>query len=294
MIQLAIHWNIDPVIFHLGGLQVRWYGLLFISGFILGWYIFRWFFRREGVPEKLLDPLLYTLLIATIVGARLGHCLFYQPDYFLGSWKGFWEIFMPWKGGLASHGGAIALLLAMWWFSNKYGKKEGFDFLWIIDRLVITVCFAGAFIRLGNLMNSEIYGDVTNLPWGFIFERRGETEPKHPTAIYEALSYTILGLGLLWAYWKKLDQLKRGTIFGIFLIVLFGMRFLIEFIKEPQVGFEESMVLNMGQWLSVPFILAGIVILVWSLKKGKPCRIVRDAPAPKKAEPTHYAKPTGR
>ncbi len=289
---LFVHWHVDPAILHIGGFELRWYSLLFISGFILGWFIFRWFFRREGVPEKLLDPLLYTLLIATIVGARLGHCLFYQPDYYLGSWKGFWEIFMPWKGGLASHGGAIALLLAMWWFANKYGKKEGFDYLWILDRLVITVCFAGAFIRLGNLMNSEIYGDVTDLPWGFVFERRGETEPKHPTAIYEALSYLILGLGLLWAYWKKLDRLKRGTIFGIFLIVLFGMRFLIEFIKEPQVGFEESMVLNMGQWLSVPFILAGIVILIWSLKKGKPARIVREAP--KKAEPTRHAKPTGR
>ena len=114
MVSLAIHWNVDPVMFHLGPLAIRWYGLLFISGFILGWYIFRWFFRREGIKEELLDPLLYTLLIATIVGARLGHCCFYQPDYYFGSWAGFWEIFMPWKGGLASHGGALALLLGMW------------------------------------------------------------------------------------------------------------------------------------------------------------------------------------
>ena len=121
---LFVHWNVDPVIFHIGRLGIRWYSLLFISGFILGWYIFKWFFKREGVSEKLLDPLLYTLLIATIVGARLGHCLFYQPDYYLGSWKGFWEIFQPWKGGLASHGGAIALLLAMWWFARRYGRKE--------------------------------------------------------------------------------------------------------------------------------------------------------------------------
>ena len=180
---LFVHWHVDPVIFHIGSFGLRWYSILFVSGFVLGWYIFRWFFRREGVSENLLDSLLYTLLIATIVGARLGHCIFYQPDYYFGSWQGFLEIFMPWKGGLASHGGAIALLLAVWWFSAKYGKKEGMDFLWVIDRLCITVAFAGCMIRLGNLFNSEIYGDETSLPWGFIFELRGETVPKHPTQI---------------------------------------------------------------------------------------------------------------
>ncbi|MDY3782639.1 MAG: prolipoprotein diacylglyceryl transferase [Candidatus Cryptobacteroides sp.] len=272
---LFIHWHVNPELFHIGPLSIRWYSLLFVSGFILGWYIFRYFFRREAVPEKLLDPLLYTLLIATVVGARLGHCLFYQPDYYLGSWKGFWEIFMPWKGGLASHGGAIALLLGMWWFSARYGKKNHFDFLWIMDRLVITVAFAGAFIRLGNLFNSEIYGDVTSLPWGVIFDLRGETEPKHPTQIYESLSYLILGLGLLWTYRKRLDKMYRGAFFGIFLIGCFGMRFLIEFIKEPQVGFEENMVLNMGQLLSIPFIIAGIALIAYAQVKKTPARIVR-------------------
>ena len=121
---LFVHWHVNPAILHIGSLELRWYSLLFISGFILGWYIFRWFFRREGVPEKLLDPLLYTLLIATIVGARLGHCIFYQPDYYFGSWEGFKEIFMPWKGGLASHGGAIALLLAMWWYAKHVNGKK--------------------------------------------------------------------------------------------------------------------------------------------------------------------------
>lgn len=285
---LSINWHVSPEIFSIGNFALRWYSLLFVSGFIIGWFIFKRFFKKEGIPETLLDPLLYTLLIATIIGARLGHCLFYQPDYYLTSWEGFFEIFMPWKGGLASHGGAIALLLAMWWFSNHYGKKYDFDYLWIMDRLVITVCFAGALIRLGNLFNSEIYGDVTNLPWGVVFELRGETLPKHPTQIYEALSYTILGICLLLAYEKKLDKLKRGEIFGIFLIVLFGMRILIEFIKEPQVGFEEDMIFNMGQLLSVPFVIAGVVILVWSILKGKPARAIH--PAKTKAEPTHYAK----
>lgn len=285
---LFVNWNMNPEIFHIGALSIRWYSLLFVSGFILGWFIFKWFFKREGVPLTLLDPLLYTLLIGTIVGARLGHCLFYQPEYYFGSWSGFWEIFMPWKGGLASHGGTIALFIAMWWFARHYGRKYDFDFLWILDRLCITVCFAGMFIRLGNLCNSEIYGGVTDLPWGFIFERRGETLPKHPTQLYEALSYLILGLVLLWMYRYKLEKLKEGTIIGIFFIVLFGMRFLIEFIKEPQVGFEENMLLNMGQILSIPFILLGIGILIYSLVKGRPAMIEHKRKP--KAEPTHYAK----
>ena len=267
---LAVHWHVDPVLFQAGPLQVRWYSLLFISGFILGWFIFKGYCRREKISEKMLDPLLYTLLIATIVGARLGHCLFYQPDYYLGSWRGFWEIFMPWKGGLASHGGAIALILAMWWFARKFGKKYGVDFMWLLDHLCIAVAFAGCFIRLGNLFNSEIYGDVTTLPWGFIFDNRGETLPKHPTQLYEALSYLILGLVMYHLYKKKLDTLPKGFFFGLFLVGCFGMRFLIEFIKEPQVGFEETMTLNMGQWLSVPFIIIGIVALVIAYKKKLP------------------------
>ena len=285
---LLVHWHVDPVLFHIGSLGIRWYSLLFVSGFIIGWYIFKKFFAREGVPEKLLDPLLYTLLICTIVGARLGHCLFYQPDYYLGSWKGFAEIFMPWKGGLASHGGAIALLLGMWWFAAHYGKKYDFDFLWIMDRLCITVAFAGCLIRLGNLFNSEIYGDVTKLPWGFIFDLRGETLPKHPTQLYEAGSYLILGLILMWVYNKRLDKVHRGFFFGLFLVGCFGMRFLIEFIKEPQVGFEETMTLDMGQLLSIPFIIAGITLLVLAAVRQKPAAIVH--PEPVKKEPTHYAK----
>ena len=285
---LAIHWNVNPEIFHIGALGIRWYSLLFVSGFVIGWYLFRWFFRREGINEKLLDPLLYTLLICTIVGARLGHCIFYQPYYFFGSWQGFFEIFMPWKGGLASHGGAIALLLGMWWFSAHYGKKNDFDFLWILDRLVITVAFAGCLIRFGNLFNSEIYGNVTDLPWGFVFERRGETEPKHPTQIYEALSYLILGFVLLWFYAKKLDKVHRGFFFGLFLVGCFGMRFIIEFIKEPQEEFENAMTFDMGQWLSIPFVIAGIALLVYAAVKKIPARAVH--PEPQKKEPTHYAK----
>ena len=289
---LAIHWNVDPVIFSIGSVELRWYSLLFISGFILGWFIFKWFFKREGISEKLLDPLLYTLLIGTIVGARLGHCLFYDPAYYLGSWNGFLEIFMPWKGGLASHGGTLFLFFAMIWFARRYGRKNDFDFLWLLDHLAIAVSFAAMFIRLGNLFNSEIYGHVTDLPWGFVFERRGEVEPKHPTQLYEALSYAILGLVLLFLYVRKTKWLYRGSYIGIFFIVLFGMRFLIEFVKENQVDFEAGMALNMGQLLSIPFILRGIAILIYSYKKKLPVEAVH--PEKPKAQPTHYAKSLNR
>ena len=285
---LVVNWHMNPEIFSIGPVSLRWYSVLFLSGFFFGWYIFKWFFKKEGIPTTLLDPLLFTLLIGTIVGARLGHCLFYQPDYYLGSWKGFTEIFMPWKGGLASHGGTIALIFAMWWFANRYGRKYDFDFLWILDHLCIPVCFAGALIRLGNLCNSEIYGDVTSLPWGFIFELRGETLPKHPTQLYEALSYTILGVVLILLYKYKARKMYKGTFIGVFFIVLFGMRFLIEIIKEPQVGFEENMVLNMGQWLSVPFILMGAGLVIYAYIKKQPVLAVH--PEKKKQTPTHYAK----
>ncbi len=288
---LAIHWNIDPAILHIGGFELRWYSLLFVSGFILGWYIMKSFFVRERISTDLLDPMLYMLLICTIVGARLGHCLFYQPDYYLGSWKGFLEIFMPWKGGLASHGGTLALLLGIWWYARKYGPKNDFDFVWVLDHLVIPVSFAACFIRLGNLFNSEIYGGPTTLPWGFVFERNGETVPCHPTQLYEAGTYLLLGCVLMWLYWKKLDKVYRGTFVGIFLTVCFGARFLIEFIKNDQVEFEADMVLNMGQLLSIPFVLLGIGFLVYAYTRKLPARAVHPDPAPKAKPETHYARP---
>ena len=288
---LFVNWNIDPVIVHLGGFELRWYSLLFVGGFVLGWFIMRSFFRREKVNEALLDPMLYMLLICTIVGARLGHCLFYQPDYYLTSWAGFWEIFMPWKGGLASHGGTIALLIGIWWYAQKYGRKNGFDFVWVLDHLVIPVSFAACMIRLGNLFNSEIYGGPTGLPWGFVFQRNGETVPCHPTQLYEAGTYLILGLILYFLYLKKADKLYRGTFVGLFLVVCFGSRFLIEFIKNDQVEFEANMALNMGQLLSISFVLLGIGFLVYAFKRRQSVFASLPTSAPQKKEPTHYAKP---
>ena len=292
MNSLIVHWHVQPELFHIGSLGIRWYSLLFVSGFILGWYIFKWFFKRERIDVNLLDPLLYTLLICTIVGARLGHCIFYQPEYYFGSWQGFWEIFMPWKGGLASHGGTIALILGMWWFGHHYGKKNDFDFVWLLDHLAIAVAFAGCFIRIGNVFNSEIYGFPTSLPWGFVFELRGETEPKHPAQLYEAITYLLLGIALILLYKYKLDKLYRGTLVAIFLIVCFGVRFLIEFVKDSLVPYPDLTSLKMGQLLSIPFILLGVGFLIWSYRKKIPARAIHPEPVkPEKKEPTHYARP---
>ncbi len=270
--QLAIKWGPSPEIFSIGSIHIRYYSILFVSGFIIGYYIFVKFFKREGVPVEILDTLLYTLLGAAVVGARLGHCLFYEPSYYLARPL---EILKVWEGGLASHGGAIAILIAIWYYVKKYGRRYSFDYLWLMDRIGIATALAGALIRLGNLMNSEIYGNPTNLPWGFIFVLRSETVPKHPTQLYEAITYLIVFGLLMLLYWKALPKLKRGTLFGIFLLGIFATRFLIEFVKEPQVAFEQTMSLNMGQWLSLPFIIGAISLIIWSVKKGAPAAISR-------------------
>ena len=287
---LYVTWDVNPILLQIGPLAIRYYSLLFIAGFPLGYWLFWKFYQREGVNTDLLEPLLYALLLGTIVGARLGHCLFYEPEFYL---KHPAEIIKVWHGGLASHGGAIGVLLAIFWYVGRYGRKNGFDTMWVLDRLAIAICFAGCFIRLGNLFNSEIFGGATTLPWGFRFVRSAQWVAEygpsvyppdgaacHPTQIYEALSYLILGLILLWVYFKRSDKVYKGWIFGVFLIVLFGMRFLIEFIKNDQVDFESGMLFNMGQLLSVPFIVAGIVILVLSYVKKRPT-----AMEPKKEEP---------
>jgi phosphatidylglycerol---prolipoprotein diacylglyceryl transferase len=282
MAPMAINWTINPEILHFGPIHLRYYGMLFITGFILGYAIFMWFYRREKLPLTLLDPLLYILLGCTLVGARLGHVLFYEPEYYLAN---PWKIFVVWEGGLASHGGAIAIVFGIWWYARRYGKKYNFDFMWIMDRVGITVAFAGMFIRLGNLMNSEIFGGPTTLPWGFRFFSSREWQlyygPKifppeglacHPTQLYEALSYMMLGFILIALYKFALPKLKRGLLFGLFLTGLFGARFCIEFIKLPQVEFEQSMRLNMGQILSIPFILVGIFLIIRSFYISTPAQ----------------------
>jgi phosphatidylglycerol:prolipoprotein diacylglycerol transferase len=264
-----IPWNVDPEIFRIGNFAIRWYGLLFASGFVFGYFIMKKIFANEGFSDATLDRLTVYMAVGTIVGARLGHCFFYEPSYYLAHPV---EILKVWHGGLASHGAAIGILIALWLFARKEKKP----FIWAIDRVVIVVALAGALIRLGNLMNSEIYGVETTLPWGFVFLRNGETVPKHPTQIYESLAYLITFGVLMRVYWKNKGKQKPGLLFGLFLIMVFGFRFFVEYIKEDQVAFEAAMKLNMGQLLSIPLVLAGIAILIWTFRK-------KPAPEPVKA-----------
>ncbi len=268
MITEFIHWNVSPEIFSvpddiwlIGGLTVRWYGLLFAAPFFVGYYIMADMFKRENVDEKVLEKLTIYMAIGTILGARIGHCLFYQPDYYL---KHPLEILQVWKGGLASHGAALGILISVYLFSKKYKKT----FFWVIDKIVIIVALSGLFIRTGNLMNSEIVGTVTDKPWGFIFVREipylGDA-PRHPAQIYEAVSYFMVFILLFYLYYKKDAGKKQGLLFGIFLISVFTMRFLIEFVKDVQVDFENSLPINMGQILSIPFIIAGVLLLIKSI-----------------------------
>lgn len=257
-----IPWNVDPEIFRIGNFAIRWYGLLFASGFVFGYLIMKKIFANEGLSIAKLDRMTVYVALGTIVGARLGHCFFYEPSYYLAHPV---EILKVWHGGLASHGAAIGILLALWLFARKEKKP----FIWSLDRVVIVVALAGALIRLGNLMNSEIYGVETTLPWGFVFLRNHETVPKHPTQIYEALAYLITFGILLRLYWRNKGKQKPGLLFGLFLIMVFGFRFLVEYVKEDQVAFEAGMKLNMGQLLSIPFIVTGVAILAWSLSRKK-------------------------
>ena len=279
MILDFITWNVDPVALTLGPLSVRWYGILWALGIWLAYWIQIKLYKHEHLPDDWTDKLFMYMVIGVIVGARLGHCLFYEwhllpePVKFLGITFKYgnpylvkpWQLLYIWQGGLASHGGAIGLLTAGY-FLNKQFKK---GFIWIFDRLVIGVCVCGACIRLGNLMNSEIYGDYTTMPWGFIFARNGETQPCHPTQIYEMLYCLITFIVIWWMYWKKEAYKRTGLIFGVFLLGIFGTRFLLEFIKFNQEAFEENMLLNMGQILSLPFILWGIYLVVHALRKQK-------------------------
>ncbi|MFN8206772.1 MAG: prolipoprotein diacylglyceryl transferase [Bacteroidales bacterium] len=354
---IAVIWNPDPQILPLGPVSLRWYGLLFASGFVFGYLIFQHFIRKEKLKMELLDRLIVYMAVGTVVGARLGHCLFYDPSYYLSHPL---EILKVWEGGLASHGAGIAILITIWIF----GRKEKVSFLWVMDRVVITVALAGMLIRTGNLMNSEIYGVATNSNSGFVFMRHlsqelrmykpveevsfavpegaqlvdgkylpidmqlvmnkqvkeekallgfmeytlipqlrvKETEetnylllpdkqaeysvvrnaggnlvlkariygiPKYPTQVIEALAYLSIFILLIGLYLKKGTAVYRGVYFGLFLVLVFGARFFIEFYKEVQVSFESGMPLNMGQILSIPFVLGGLLLLyaAWRLKK---------------------------
>ena len=275
-----ITWDVNPEIFRIGAIAVRWYGLFWAIGIYATLLITTKIFKHEKLPEAWVDKLFIYTVLGAILGARLGHCFFYEwklvadPITFLGITFNYenhylshpWELLFIWRGGLASHGGAIGILIAMILF-NKNVSKKGIN--WIFDRLLIGVCLCGASIRFGNLMNSEIYGSATSLPWGFLFVRTGETQPMHPTQIYEMI-YCLVTFAIMWfMYWKREAYKKNGLLFGIFLIGVFGSRFMLEFIKNNQEAFESGLPLNMGQWLSLPFIVWGIWLLLRSSSSPK-------------------------
>lgn len=262
LLPLFINWDIDPILFSLGSIEVRYYGLLWAIGLGISAVMFSDMIKREGYSEKTYDSIFWYGVLSTMIGARLGHCLFYDPGYYLLNPV---EILYIWQGGLASHGAAVGLLVGLWLFS----RKNKMPYIWALDRISMAVAICGACVRIGNLMNSEIYGTQTDLPWGFVFVRMGETLPMHPTQIYEALVYLALFAVLCWMYYgRQIPQRRPGVMFGLFLIVLFGSRFFIEYIKNIQATFEQNMALNMGQLLSIPFVVLGVAVLVWALRKA--------------------------
>lgn len=265
---LIIPWDVNPEIFRVGSFAVRWYGLLFASSFVIGYIIMDKIFKNENLKEDVLDRLTIYMAVGVIAGARLGHCLFYEPGYYLSHPL---EILMIWHGGLASHGAAIGILLAVWLFARKEKK----DYTWVLDRIAIVVALSGFFIRMGNLMNSEIYGVETTVPWGFVFLRNAEVAPKHPTQIYEGLAYLLIFILLYRIYWSKKGEHIQGTLISLICILIFTARFFIEFLKQDQVAFESTMKINMGQWLSIPFVLLGIAGFYWSIKRNKRAIIKR-------------------
>ncbi len=277
MLSLFINWDISPEIFNLGGISIRYYGLLFALAFVLGYRVEEKMFKAEGLPMAWLDKLWLYVAIATIIGARLGHCIFYDWAYYS---QHPLEMILPVRfvpefkftgyQGLASHGAAIGIIAGLWYYSRKVSKKSIF---WILDRAVIPIALAGFFIRMGNLMNSEIVGLPTDVPWGFRFVNSGMENPelpRHPAQLYESVCYLVSFFVLMYLYWRTDVKKQMGFIFGAFLILIFTARFIIEFVKEVQEPWEIGMMLNMGQILSIPFICAGVFMLWYSKKMPAP------------------------
>jgi phosphatidylglycerol:prolipoprotein diacylglycerol transferase len=278
----AINWSVDSEIID-GFRTPNLYGLLFVTGLVIGYFVVKRMFKKENISDDVLDKLVVYMILATIIGARLGHVLFYGPyfDKFENGFlveRGYFshpeDIIKIWEGGLASHGAAIAILISLFVFSRKISKKP---FLWILDRISAPIAIGGTFIRLGNLVNHEMVGDVTSMPWGFRFLHHDCAFPydctweqipvRHPAQLYEAICYFIAFLILLFLYWKKDKWKQPGFVFGSFLVLIFFARFVVEFIKLGQTARDETLFLNTGQILSIPFVLAGILLIFNASKK---------------------------
>lgn len=256
-----IHWDVSPEILRLGPFVLRWYGVCFALAFLVGYGIMQRVFRNEQKPDRDLDTLLLYLLAGTVIGARLGHCLFYEPAYYL---RHPLEILMFWRGGLASHGGAIGIFLALYLYSRRRPDQP---YLWLLDRVAVPTALGGSFIRLGNLFNSEILGTPADVPWAFVFTRIDDL-PRHPAQLYESVAYLLIFGVLLAVYRKRGSQTPQGLLLGLLLVLVFGARFVIEFVKVRQAAFGEALPLSVGQLLSIPVILLGVFLLVHVRSRG--------------------------
>lgn len=254
-------WNIDPVAISFLGLTIHWYGILFASAIMSGFYVMKWIYQQDKKNVEALDSLLMYAVVGIIVGARLGHCFFYEPQYYLSNPA---KILAIWEGGLASHGGGLGVILAVYLYQKKY--KVGY--LWLLDRLGIATAAFGVFVRSANFINSEIVGKPTDVPWAVIFERV-DLLPRHPVQLYEALSYLAIFVTLILCYRFTQIKHKSGVLFGLFLCLVFSARFSLEFVKVKQAAYETSLIINTGQWLSLPFMLVGIYLLVFGLMRKK-------------------------
>ncbi len=257
-----IEWNASPELIRIGFLSVRWYSLCFAAAFFFMFFIMRRMFRSEGVPEGYLDDLFLYMFLGVIIGARLGHVLFYDPGFYF---EHPMEIFKVWKGGLASHGAAFGTILALVIYVRRHPELT---FGWTLDRLAVCAPLGAAFVRIGNLFNSEIYGKPAGVPWAFVYNKI-DLIPRHPTQLYEALAYLILFAVMIFAYRSRRIREEGGFLLGIMMTGLFASRFVIEFFKEVQVAFEKGLIINMGQILSIPFMLFGIYLLVRSIKNTR-------------------------
>lgn len=254
-------WDVSPDIFSIGFLTIRWYSLMWILAFFLGLKLVEWIFKKEKKNLNDVDSLFYYIILGTIIGARLGHCLFYDPEFYLTHPL---EILKIWKGGLASHGAAIGMLISVF----IYSKQKQYSYLWVWDRLALPVSLGTVLIRIGNFFNSEIVGIPTTVPWAIIF-KQVDILPRHPTQLYEAIAYAISFFILLYLYKKMYSSNNHGFIFGFFLLSLFTARFLLEFTKTSQTSYSIWLDLKMGQWLSIPFILCAIFLMSRSILNNK-------------------------
>ena len=276
MIFCSIDWNPNPEIFKIFEFPVRYYGLFFAMAFLAGFQVMTYIFKKEGRPVEQADQLLLYAMVATVVGARMGHYFFYEfPLLQADPMRFFIQMITPPFSGLASHGAAVGLFSAFYLYVKK---NPGQSYLYVTDRMVIVVSLAGFFIRMGNLMNSEIIGKPTDLPWGFKFFRDYEFNPlgdpamvvaRHPSQLYEALSCLVIFALLMWFWSQKKAKTQEGLMTGLFMVVLFGLRFFYEFLKENQSDFESQMALNMCQILSIPSVIFGLIVLFYSYKKSK-------------------------